>query len=46
MMELFGSFMYGLMDSARHVTGCHLSLEIKVQNAFDDAASTIHQPLP
>jgi hypothetical protein len=35
----------GLMDSARHVIGCHLTQETGVQNAFDDVASTIHQSL-
>ena len=34
------------MDSARHVIGCHLTQESRVQNAFYDAASTIHQSLP
>jgi hypothetical protein len=38
--------MWGLMDSARHVIGCHLTQETRVQNEFDDLASTIHQPLP
>ena len=28
-----------LMDSARQVIGCHLSLETRVRNAFDDVAS-------
>jgi len=34
------------MDSARHVRGCKASQETRVQNAFDDVASTIHQSLP
>jgi len=43
-----GSFTYGgnrqgMMDGARHVIGCHLTPEPRVQNAFDDVASTIHQ---
>ena len=33
------------MDSACHVMGCHITQEIRVQNAFDDVASTIHQSL-
>ena len=33
------------MDSARHVIGCHVTPETRVQNAFDDVASTIHQAL-
>ena len=33
------------MDSARHVMGCHLTQSMRVQNAFDDVASTIHQSL-
>jgi hypothetical protein len=32
----------GLMDSARHVTGCRFIQETRVGNAFDDVASTIH----
>jgi hypothetical protein len=35
----------GLMDSARHVIGCHSTQETRVQNACDDVASTIHQSL-
>ena len=34
-----------LMDSARHVVGCHLTQQTRVQNGFDDVASTIHQSL-
>jgi len=34
------------MDSARHVIGCHVTRERRVQNSFDDVASTIHQCLP
>jgi len=33
------------MNSARHVIGCHLTQGTRVQNAFDDVASTIHQSL-
>ena len=33
------------MDSARHVIGCHVTPVARVQNAFDDVASTIHQSL-
>ena len=36
----------GLMDSACHVIGCQSTQEARVQNAFDDVASTIHQTLP
>jgi hypothetical protein len=32
---------YGLMDSARHVMGYHLTQGTRVQNAFNDMASTI-----
>jgi hypothetical protein len=35
----------GLMDIARHGITCHLAQEMKVQNAFDDVASTIHLSL-
>ena len=31
------------MDTACHVIGCHLTQESRVQNAFDEVASTIHQ---
>jgi len=34
------------MDSARHVIRSKLTLGMRVQNAFDDVASTIHQSLP
>ena len=34
------------MDSARHVIGCHLTQDTRVQNASDDAASTIHESPP
>ena len=30
------------MDSARQVIGCHVTREIRLQNAFDDVASTIY----
>jgi len=33
------------MDSARHVIGCRLTQDTRVQHAFDDVASTIHQSL-
>ena len=33
------------MDSARHVMGCHSTQETRVQIAFDDVTSTIHQSL-
>jgi hypothetical protein len=33
------------MDSARDVISCHLPPETRVQNAYDDVASTIHQSL-
>ena len=36
----------GLMDTARHVIGCRLTLETRVQKACDDVASTIHLSLP
>ena len=32
----------GLMHSAHHVIGCHIAQEMRVQNASDDVASTIH----
>ena len=35
----------GLMDSARHVIGCHSIHRSRVHNAFDDVASTVHQSL-
>ena len=35
----------GLLDSARHVIGCQLNQETRVQNAFDDMASTFPQSL-
>jgi len=35
----------GLMDSARHVIGCRLTHETRVQIAFADVASTIHPSL-
>ena len=35
----------GLVDIARHITGCRLIPETRVQCAFDDVASTIHQAL-
>jgi len=35
-----------LMDDALHVTECRVTQETKVQNAFDDVASTIRQSLP
>jgi len=37
---------YELIDSARHVIGSCLTQETRVQYAFDDVASTIHQTLP
>jgi len=33
------------MDSAHHVTKCHLTQEMKAHNAFNDVASTLHQSL-
>jgi len=33
------------MDSARHVMGCRLTQETKVQIALDDVANVIHQSL-
>jgi hypothetical protein len=36
----------GLMDSARHVIGCHSTQETWVQHACGELASTIHQSLP
>jgi len=39
------SLWKGLMDCARHVTGCRFTQETTVQHAFDDVASTIHQSL-
>ena len=35
----------GLKDSARHVIGCLLTQYTRIQYAFDDVASTIHQSL-
>jgi hypothetical protein len=35
----------GLMDSACHVIGCHLNHETRLQDAFNDLASTIYQSL-
>jgi len=32
----------GLADSARHVKGCHVTPETRVENACHDVASTIH----
>jgi len=34
-----------LMDSARHVIGCHLTRETRIRDAFDDVASTVCQSL-
>jgi len=33
------------MVSARHVIGCHLTQKTRVQNAFNDVASTVHLSL-
>jgi len=33
------------MDSARHVMGCHSTQRKRLQNAFDDVASPVHQSL-
>jgi len=33
------------MDSARHLIGSHFTKQTRVQNAFDDVASAIHQSL-
>ena len=33
------------MDSARHVIGCHLTQDTRVQNVFDDVEGRIHQSL-
>jgi hypothetical protein len=33
------------MDNTRHVIGCHLAQEPRIQNAFDDETSSIHQSL-
>ena len=33
------------MHTARHVIGCHLTQEMRAQNAFDDVASIIHESL-
>ena len=35
----------GLMDGARHVIGCRLTQEPRVQNACDDVVSIIHESL-
>jgi hypothetical protein len=35
----------GLTHSARHVIGCRISQDTRVQNAFDDVASTIYQSI-
>jgi hypothetical protein len=35
-----------LMDSARHVTGCHINQEMRVSNAFDDVAGHLSWSLP
>ena len=32
-------------DIARHVMGCHLTPEVKVQNALDDVISNVYQAL-
>ena len=34
------------MDDARHVIGCNVTQETRVNHAFDDVASIIHQSLP
>jgi len=34
------------MHTARQVIGCHLTQETRVQHAFDDVASTIHESPP
>jgi hypothetical protein len=36
----------GLADTARHVIGCRLTQETRVQRALDDMAGTICQALP
>jgi hypothetical protein len=36
----------GLMDSDRHVMGCHSGQATRVQPAFDDVASNIRESLP
>jgi len=34
-----------LLDGAHHVITCHLTHETRVQSAFDDVTSTVHQTL-
>jgi hypothetical protein len=41
-----GGVSFSLMHSIRHIIRSHLSQEMKVQNAVDDVASAVHQPLP
>jgi len=36
----------GLADIARHVIGCHLTQETRVQNALDNGAGNIRQAIP
>jgi len=40
------AWLQGLMDSARHVIGCHSTQGMRVYKAFDEVASTIHQSPP
>ena len=40
------SISLGLMDSARHVIGCHSTQKVRVQDACDDVVSTFHESLP
>ena len=40
-----GPMLVGLADVARHVTGCHLTQERKVQGAWHDVAGIICQAL-
>jgi len=35
----------GIIDDARHVMGCQMTQVTRVQIAFDELASTIHQSL-
>ena len=39
-------YLPGLADIARHVKGCHLSQQKRVQNALGDVAGNICQALP
>ena len=43
--EVASTIHQSLMDSARHVTECHVTQEMRVRAVCDEVASTIHQSL-